>query len=298
MSPRRTAALLAGGLVLTTAACTAEIAQGPERLREGVFSYATAMPNGATLTLRNFAGSLTVEPSADDTLRVSSDLRWTGGETPPTDVRFTGDSIAGGVLVCAIIGESRCDSEDYQVKSSGGDFSIGRGGLKLGLGGRDRVKVHFRVQVPAGVKLDVVMLEGNVTSASTAPVKLVGVNGNITVVTSVGPVTVKTVNGNVDARMTTLAGTDSVRVESVNGNVYAFIPESADASADVSATNGTVLSDFSGLAAGSQRLSKKLTGNLGAGTTPVRVRTINGDAQLRRLDAQGRAYDLAPTPEG
>ena len=69
-------------------------------------------------------------------------------------------------------------------------------------------------------------------------------NGDITVVTSRGPVRAETVNGDVDARMTTLEGTDSVIVKTLNGEAWAFVPEDAGLSVDIGITNGSLVTDF------------------------------------------------------
>lgn len=280
---------------LALASCSVDVDSGPARSREAVFAYATPLAAGQTLALRNFAGSLTLGPSPDDTLRIVADLTWRGDSTPPRDVSFRGDTMPGGVVVCALVGGSRCTKDDYEVKSDGSGFSIGRGRLRLGMGGSAQANAHFRVQVPTGVRLDLVMIDGTIVSASSAPVKARGVNGGITVGTSVGPVQAKMVNGDVDVRMTSLAGTDSVVAETVNGEVAAYLGEALSFSVDMRVTNGSALSDFPGLSGGSQRLSKTITGVIGGGATPVRVRSINGDAQLRRLDASGRPYQLGGT---
>lgn len=281
----------------TLMACDADNAAnaGPERSRENVFTYRAPLGAGQTLALRNMSGRITVEPSADDTLRVAADMTWRGDSTPPSDVSFRSDTKPDGVLVCALVGEGRCTTDDYEVNSDGTGFSIG-GGVRLGMGGSSQASVHFRVQVPTGVRLDLVMIDGKIVSASSAPVKARGVNGDMTIVTSVGPVTANTVNGDVDARMTTLAGSDTVEVESVNGNVNAFLPESASINVELRALNGSLLSDFPGLEAGSRRVNKAITGVIGTGTTPVRIRAINGNASLRRLDAQGRPFEIVPPP--
>lgn len=276
---------------VTLTACDAEVHAGPQQERSGVFTYSVAMASGQTLYLRDMVGSLKIEPSADDTLRVVADLTWQGDTTPPVDVTFNASSLADGVIVCAVFGGARCSVQDYDGQSNGSGIRIGGGKLRLGLGGNRQSEVHFRVSVPAGVKLDLVMVEGDVVSASSAPVRVRGINGNITVVTSVGPVSAKTVNGSVDARMSSLAGADSVSVETLNGDAFVFLPESASARVDIGSTNGTLLTDFPGVA-DREKFTKQITTTLGAGTTPVRVRTINGDAQLRRLDAQGRAYEV------
>jgi hypothetical protein len=266
---------------------------GPEQARENVFSYRAPLQAGQTLVLRNMSGRMTVEPAPDDTLRVVADMTWRGDSTLPSDVRFRSELMANGVVVCAIVGEGRCSADDYESNSDGTGFSIGKRGVRLGMGGPSQAAVHFRVQVPTGVRLDLVMIDGNIVSASSAPVKARGANGDITVVTSVGPVTAKSVNGNVDVRMTTLAGSDTVEVETVNGSVAAYLPADVSADVQVRALNGSLLSDFPGLAAGSRRFDKTISGVLGSGMTPVRVGAVNGNATLRRLDAQGRPIELS-----
>ncbi len=281
-------------LAAVASACHREAPAGPPQERLEVFAYSHAMQPGQVLALRNMVGRVTVEPADDDTLRVLADLAWQGDTTPPSDVRFRAESLADGVLVCSLFGSGRCTRDDYDAKVEGSGISIGSGGFSLGMGGASQARVHFRVRVPRGVKLDLVLVEGDLTSASSGPVEAKGVNGSITVVTSVGPVRAKTVNGTIDVRMTTLAGTDSVIVETVNGNAYAFIPEGAAATVDVATVNGAAVSDFPGVSGGRDNLNKTITGVLGAGTTPVKVRAINGEVQLRRLDAAGRAYELTP----
>ncbi len=286
-------ALLLAAVMLT--ACDRHEDQGPERSRDAVFSYATPMSAGQTLILRNMSGSLTIEPSADNTLRVVADMKWRGDSVLPTDVSFKADTTATGVLVCAVFGKGRCEEHGYNGESDGSGMSVGRGRMRLGLGGSSQAAVHFKVLVPAGVRLDMVLIDGDVVSASSAPVRVQGVNGDITVVTSVGPVRAETVNGDVDARMTTLVGSDSVRVTTINGDAFAFLPATVSATIDVATTTGTLLSDFPGTTSGGT-MRNSINAVLGAGTTPVRVRSVNGDAQLRRLDAQGRAFELVPQP--
>jgi len=276
---------------MSLTACDVEVDSGPAQERSAVFTHSVAMTPGQTLYLRDMVGSLTIEPATDDTLRVVADLTWRGDSTPPTDVTFNASTLADGALVCAVFGGARCSVQDYDGQSNGSGIRIGGGRLRLGLGGSKQSEAHFRVRVPTGVKLDLVMVEGDVVSASSAPVRVRGINGNVTVVTSVGPVSAKTVNGNVDARMSSIAGADSVNIETVNGDAYVFLPETASASIDIGSTNGTLLTDFPGIA-DREKFTKQIAVTLGAGLTPVRVRTLNGDAQLRRLDAQGRAYEI------
>jgi len=252
--------------------------EAPTNSREGVFSYAAPLAAGSTLHLRTARGNISVEPSKDDTLRVWGDYAWRGSGEPASSVTVTSTALPGAVLVCAQWGgrRSECTADNYEADLSG------RAG---------KTRVNFRVQVPAGVKLDLLGIDSEIVSASSAPVMARSVNGDVTVVTSVGPVRAETLNGDVDARMTTLANADSVIVKTLNGEAWAFLPELVSATVDVQVANGDLASDFSSLAAAAQA-TKHLQARLGTGATPVYVKSFNGRAGVRRLDASGRAFEM------
>lgn len=262
-------------LTAPLAACVfASSSDGPTETREGVFQYVAQMAPGTTLHVRTARGAILVEPATDDTLRVTGDVSWSGGGEPLDDLDLTGSEVPSGVLICASFGNTTCTVDQYNAQFN------------------DRARrrsVTFRIAVPQGVKLEMVGISADIRSASTAPVEARTVDGDVTVVTAVGPVRAETVNGDVDARMTSLSGTDSVIVKTINGDAWAFLPEQVGATIDAAVTNGDVVTDFPSLrsAAG----SRSLRAALGNGATPVRVRTLNGDAGVRRLDAMGRAFD-------
>lgn len=271
--------MLVPALVMSSLAACDISDEAPTHTRENAFSYVAPLAAGSTLHLRTARGNITVEPSKDDTLRVWGDYAWRGSNEPANGVTVTGTTLPGGVLVCAEWGgrRSECTKDNYNADLSG------RAG---------KTRVNFRVQVPAGVKLDLLGIDGDILSASSAPVLARGVNGDVTVVTSVGPVRAETLNGDVDARMTTLAGSDSVIVKTLNGEAWAFLPELVSASVDVQVSNGSLATDFGALIQASQS-TKHLRAVLGTGATPVHVKSFNGRAGLRKLDASGRAYELS-----
>lgn len=253
-------------------------AEGPLQRNPDFQRVAVAVSAGDTVFVRTGRGNITVEPSADDTLRVAGSLSWRGRERQPRDVGAKAERVPGGYLVCAMFGQAECTTDRYTIGS--------RNSLRFG--GADDSSVDYVVQLPAGVRLGLVAVDGNIVAAASAPVEARSVNGDVMVVTSVGPVRAETVNGSVDARMTTLSGSDSVVVKSMNGNAFVFLPESVEASLDLSTVNGEVRGEFPA-SANSAGPKKSLRTVLGAGTTPVRVRTLNGDVGFGRLDALGRS---------
>lgn len=274
MSFRPLAALSFAALVL--ASCSR--ADGPLQRNPDFQRVTVAVAAGDTIFLRTGRGDITVEPSADDSLRVHGTLSWRGRDRQPNDVGSKAERVSGGYLVCAMFGTALCTTERYTISSR----------RSFRFGGADDSSVDYVVQLPAGLRLDVIAVDGNVVAAASAPVKARSVNGDVTIVTSVGPVRAETVNGSVDARMTTLIGNDSVIVKSINGSAFVFLPETVAATLDLSTVNGKVRGEFPA-SQNSARPKKSLTTTLGAGTTPVRVRTINGDVGFGRLDALGRS---------
>lgn len=274
--------------LLALAACHVASDERPQQYRNDVFVYTTTVPAGRPVMVRNLRGTITIEPSADDSLRVAADLAWQGDATVPTNITFSGAQVDAGVLICSIFGKATCSADNY-TSDANGALSIGTGGTRFSLGGKSNAKVSFRIQVPAGVTLDLLSIDADIVSASTAPVKARTVNGDITVATAVGPVNIETVNGDIDARMTTLSGADSVIAKTLNGTVWVFMPEAVGAVVDAATTNGELTTDFP-IPADPSGARKKLVATLGGGGTPVYVRTLNGSVGIGRLDAQGRSY--------
>ena len=274
MSPRSLAAVLALGALT---ACDHE-ERGPLQTRDNVFAYHLVTDTSQTVHVRTMRGDISVRPSPDDTLRVTASFAWRGDQDPTRGIELSGRQEGSDVLICAVWGRGTCTADRYDSQMKMGDRSA-----------VSNAAVHFTLQVPAGVRLNLVGIDGEITSASSAPVYARTVNGDVTVVTARGPVQAETMNGDVDARMTSLVGTDSVVVKTLNGDAWAFLPETAGATLDMSVTSGELDSDFPALrdAVGDRR---SLQAILGDGRTPVRVRTLNGTAGLRRLDAEGRSY--------
>lgn len=258
---------------LLLAGCIQE-GSGPLQSRTDMFVWEGVIPAGGVLRVRELRGSIEVRPATGDTARVRANVEWRSGD-PERDLHFSASPQGGDVLICAVWGEGSCTREGYNARLRGGR--------------RNRVtdaKVHFLVEVPTGVRLDLTNIDGDIVAASSAPVQARTMNGNVTVATAVGPVQAETMNGHVDARMMSLAGTDSVVAKTMNGDVFVYLPEGPDIALDMAVTSGSISSEFPTEGMGGSRSLKAV---LGAGTTPVRIRTLNGRVALRRLDAEGRS---------
>lgn len=275
-STRRIISFAIAGLTLLVAACEGD-GGGPLQTRENAFVWNGVIAPGQSIRVRELHGGIEVVPSKDDTTRVTARLEWRQGN-PDESLTITGSDAGGDLLVCAVWTGGSCTAEDYNA-----NIRVGRSG-----GGRTDAKVFFRVEAPTGVKIDLVVISGDIRVAASAPVMARSVNGDVVVATAVGPVDAETMNGSVDIRMTSLTGTDTVKAETMNGDAFVYLPEGVDASVELKVTNGSVTTDFP-VTMGPTGRTKNLTLKLGAGTHQVRARTLNGEVALRRLDASGRA---------
>jgi hypothetical protein len=256
---------------LTVSACDGEPG-GPLQVRDNAFVWKDVVAPGLTVKVRDFAGDIEVKPSADDTVRVTARLTWTRGN-PDERLSFSGSATPGvGALICAIWGDGRCTAEDYQAN------------MKFG---RDDAKVYFTVEVPNGVKLDLTTISGDIAVSSSAQVHAMTMNGDVRVATAVGPVKGETLNGSVDIRMASLAGTDSVIGKTLNGEVYIYLASLDDAVLDLGVANGSVSNAFSMTGLSSE--GKHVRGTIGAGSRVVHGYAMNGSVALRRLSPDGTA---------
>lgn len=273
VSLRHRSALALPLVALLAAACWSET--GPRQTRENAFVWKDHVPAGATLRVRNMNGQIEVSPSADDTLRVTADLTWRRGD-PETELALSATRDGADALVCAAWGKGTCTRDNY---TSNWNFSRGA----------TDASVHFRIEVPAGVRLELQGVNTGITAAASAPVEARTLNGNVTVVTAVGPVRGVSKNGSVDVRMSSYANTDSVIAETLNGDAFVYLPDGLDAALDLSVTNGSVASEFAVPSTGSPS-RRSLRATVGAGSRVVRIRSVNGTVALRRLDAEGKSY--------
>ncbi len=277
--PRTVRIVLLAAASLALLACSFEFSDdsGPLQTRDQAFAWSGVVRPGATVMVREMRGGIEVVPGTDDTVRITARTEWRSGD-PDRTLHFSASPDADGVLVCAVWGDGSCTKDKYQA-----NVKFGR------RGGSTDAKVFFRVEVPAGVLLDLVTIDGDVVAAASAPVRARSMNGDVTVVTAVGPVRGETMNGSVDIRMTTIAGSDSVIATTLNGDAYVFLPAVLDAVVDMSVTSGSSTMEFPMTSTG-RNDAKHVQGVLGAGGRVVKIRSLNGSVALRRLDAEGRSY--------
>ena len=265
-----------GAVLAMAAGATALAAQDRERTGSPDFSWDGSMQAGRTLYVRNLNGAIRVTKADGDRASVVATKRWRRGD--PADVRIEQiKAVNGGdVIICAFwVERSSCDERGYRSRDNDGDGWNWRGR-------RNDVSVEFTIKLPAGVRVVVSSVNGEISvEEATAEVEATTVNGSVWAASSGGPVLAQSVNGDVRARMSS-RGSRDLKFSSVNGTVIVQVPDDTDADVSLSTVNGSVQSDFPVTIQG--RLNpRKLRATLGKGGPRLDMKTVNGDVRLRKL---------------
>lgn len=235
------------------------------------FNWSGNVPAGAWINVRSANGPIAVKAASGRTAEITGVKRAERGGDPDV-VRFTSKPLAnGGILVCALWGESSdCDEDSYHSHNDGDR------------GRRNNVEVEFTVSLPSGVNVRVGSVNGEVDVAgATAEVIAGTVNGDVRAASSGGPVSATTVNGDVRASMRN-TGTGELRYSTVNGSIELEFPASLNADVELRTVNGGFETDFPMTLSG--RVSpRRLSGKIGSGGRDLRATTVNGSITIRKI---------------
>jgi hypothetical protein len=261
--------LLAALAVVAFAVALPAHAQDRDRqLDENAFRWEGRIPEGSWLRMRNTNGGINVQEGTGDQVEVRGIKSWRRGD--PDDVRIEMVRSGNDVVICALWSEGSSCSGDGEVR------------------GRQRTNntdtsVEFRVILPRGVRLDTRTVNGGITiDRAGSEVIANTVNGSITANSLRGPVNAKTVNGAIRVRMESLAGVGDLSYETVNGSVRLELPDALSADLDVSTVNGSIRTDYPVTVSG-ELSRRRLQGRIGNGGRQLRLKTVNGSVEIRKL---------------
>jgi DUF4097 and DUF4098 domain-containing protein YvlB len=144
-------------------------------------------------------------------------------------------------------------------------------------------KVEYTLTVPRRAALDALALvNGDISVEGAAGrVRAKTVNGTIKSTGISGDVDLSTVNGTVNSELDGLQSTAHVSIKSVNGAVDAALPAGASAKVNARTVHGKVESDF-GVPDTSRKVGQRLEAVLGSGAAPVEISTVNGAIRIRK----------------
>jgi hypothetical protein len=214
-----------------------------------------------------FAGPLTVDASPNGGIRVEA---WDQNE----------------ILIRAIVNtEARTEADARSIAS---EVQIHTGGGRVHATGPDRSgrreswHVSYRVYVPARTDLDLSSRNGGISIAGVSGrIRFETRNGGVSLADLAGDVRGRTANGGLHV---TLGGArwdgDGLDVETTNGGVRLSVPDGYSAELTASTVNGGFRSEVPITVQG--RIDRAVSGTMGSGGAPVKVRTTNGGVRVTR----------------
>jgi hypothetical protein len=252
---------------------------GRRRENPQAWAYKGELAAPATLVIRNTLGEIDVEPATGNTVEVTASTSWSRGN-PERDLKFQAVTEGNTLTICAIWTRGECSARNYSSDAK-------TDGMHVQWGNKTNASVHFVVKVPAGVRVDASTVSGDVTVRAAAPVKVRSINGDIKVGTSVGPVNAEAVSGDVDVRMTTVGDTGAIRAVTMNGDAVAWVPDIASGAIEASTIHGDIGLDFGSYVESGGPVGRAYRTVLGGGERSYTVKSVNGSAWLRMINADG-----------
>lgn len=232
------------------------------------FTWRGRLAANRTIEVRGVNGGIRAVAARGNEVVVTADKH--ARRSDPDEVTIEVVEHAGGVTICAVY-PTRRGRRENECRPGGGHNNV-----------QDNdVTVDFTVEVPAGVEFAAHTVNGDIdVGALQSNVMARTVNGNIDISTS-GWAEANTVNGSISADMGRADWPSGAEFETVNGSITLTLP--ADVSADLTAStvNGGIDSDFPVTIQG-RFGPRRVTGTLGGGGTPLRLKTVNGGIRLRR----------------
>lgn len=233
-------------------------AGGPAFASANVLRAGTAVGDRSLVRIVVYSGNVTVRQAAGSSVDVAGSVR---GEAAPVDLRLNQTADATSITICparAAVSGSPSACDDPQLKS---------------------VQIDLAVAVPANVRLDVSVRNGNVKAVGIAnEVHADTVNGNVAIGTR-GYAAATTRNGNIDVSMSDTAPGGPLEFTSTNGTITLRLSPASNARLYAASKTGNV--QVAGAATFSTRSANFAEGAIGNGSgVAVRAVTENGNVRI------------------
>ncbi len=240
---------------------------------EGDFHWNGRLNPGQTIEIKGVNGAIHAEYASGPEIHVMA--RKSASRSDPNSVHVEAVPYAGGITICTVYPGDGGRPNECKPGNEG----------RMNTHNND-VKVEYTVQVPRGVRLVAMTVNGEVSAnGMQSDVEANTVNGRVHVATT-GLAKVKTVNGSIEASMGGTSWNDALEFSTVNGSVDVTIPAGVNAEVHASTVNGGLTTDFP-LTVSGRWGPKSLNGRIGSGGPSLKLSTVNGGIRLH--SATGRA---------
>lgn len=261
---------------IAVAAAMAAGAVSPTHAQQEDFRWTGRIAQGNTVRIQGISGDVRAERASSGRVQVVAHR--TGRDAERVEVRAveTGD----GITICAVYPDSRGD----------GACNANRGRSD---GDRRRstdAQVDFTVRLPDGVRLNVGVVNGDVSAMGLrSAVQVSTVSGDIRISTT-GPAEANSVSGDIDATFG-VRDTREMNFNAVSGDVTLRLAAGADARVSANTLSGDIDSDFEldrePRAPGSRggvdvRIGQRASGTIGRGGPALGINTVSGDIRIVR----------------
>ena len=242
-----------------------------EAQKSDTFDWKGKLASGKLLSIRGVNGDIRVTAAKGGEAVVRATKKARKGDVNAVQVKMEED--AEGVTICAIYDRDpgvTCSSKNNRKNHDHDDDDD------------DDVTVDFTVEVPAGVRFEGSTVNGGVEATGlTSEADVTTVNGDVELATS-GYGSATTVNGSVRLRIGQNNWTGQLAAKTVNGSVTVEMPTPTDLEVTAGTLNGSVSSDFPIVMQGKMS-PQKLRGTIGKGGRQLRMESVNGDINLRKV---------------
>lgn len=227
------------------------------------------MRPGDRLEIENINGQVSVTQGTGRTAEIVVTKRVKAGNGDL--VKAVMETGSGYVRVCTVYLNRDPDRSDCD-----GDNSVGRG--------RDRfdVELNYTVRAPAGVRVAVETVNGDVVLRGLdTPARVETVNGGIDL-EGVGAHQLETVNGRIVARFTGSAWQGDLDLETVNGTIDLSLPADFGAEIRGETVNGRLDFGQFPVTVRGKWGPKSFSGRIGTGGRRINIETVNGSVTITR----------------
>ena len=246
----------------------APAAQGETR-QGNEFRWAGQLAAGRVVEIKGVNGDVRAEGTSGGEVEVVAVKR--ARRSDPESVRVEVVEHADGVTICAVYPNSRSNRPNRCAPGDEGSMSTNN----------NDVEINFTVRVPAGVRFSGRTVNGGVeVEGLQANVEAYTVNGDVSVSTS-GVARAGTVNGSITATMGRADWQNELSFETVNGGIDLRLPSTLSADLRAETLNGQITTDFPLTSQGSFN-RRRVEGMIGSGGRELRLRTVNGNVEIRR----------------
>jgi Toastrack DUF4097 len=262
------------------------------------FEFHRELASGRRFYLSNVIGDVKVTGSAGRSVEVSA-IKKPGRHGDPADVTIETVELDDGVALCVRYPASRRGNHSSDASRAKNPCSWE--GRWEGNGDRNDTEVNFTVKIPAGLRLHIGTVSGDVSGGGLeGELDLQSVSGDVTLEGGKGPtIDLETVSGDVrlldvaskDVSGHTISGEITFRGPVQDGGSYDFattsgdidlnLPERPNATLSAATFSGSFSSDLAVDRPANRHRRSRYDATWGSGSAKLYLETLSGDLAIR-----------------